>query len=141
ADSIRPDIAFFPLLPLLWRLLGPWFDPGPALLVIANACTLIGFTFFYQWCKALTRPRIAFWACILLATFPAAAFFSAGLTEAPFMMCVAITLFLLQRRSFYTAALVCGMATALRPTGVALAATLVLWCWVDHLLRAHPDLP
>jgi hypothetical protein len=135
-----PDIAFFPLLPLAARALSPFLSAGPALLIIANVCTLIGLGFFYEWSKRLTSARTAFWACLLLATFPTAAFFGAGVTEGPFMMCSAIALFLLQRQWHYSAALVAMAASLLRPTSVALAMVVVLWVWVRHLMLVHPEL-
>jgi hypothetical protein len=135
-----PLIAFFPLFPLLGRLLSPVFHPSPALLIIANVSSLIGIGFFYEWSRRLTSARTAFWACLLLATFPTATFFSAALTEGLFMMFAAITLYLLQRQRHFAAALVCGCGSLVRPTGAALAMAVVLWCWVRHLMLVHPEL-
>src|SRR5690606_20519860 len=126
-DGLPPDIAFFPLLPLMARTLLPLMSAETAVLLISNLTTLIGFGFLYVWCRRLTSHATASMACLLLATFPAAAFFSAGMTEGPFFCCVAMVLYLLQRGNLWTAALVCGIATALRPTGVALALVVAMW--------------
>lgn len=126
-DAIRPQIAFFPLLPMIVRAIQPMMAAEVALLALAQLTTLVGFGFFYVWCRQLTNHAIAMAACLLLATFPAAAFFSAGMTEGPFFCCVAAVLFLLQRGHLWPAAIVCGIATALRPTGVALALVVMIW--------------
>lgn len=140
STAIPPEIAFFPLLPILGRSLGLYLSPETSLVVISNLATIIGFGFFFEWTRSITNRRTAFWACLLLATFPTSAFFSGALTEGPFMMCVAIVLLMLQRQSYFIAALVCGLATALRPTALPLAITLLLWVWLQHLRYTNPQL-
>lgn len=126
-EGLPPYIAFFPLLPMMARALLGMIPVETALLLIAHVSTLAGFAFFYAWCRQLTNHAIAMAGCLLLVTFPAAAFFSAGMTEGPFFCCVAAVLYFLQRGNLWTAAVVCGIATALRPTGVALSLVVIFW--------------
>lgn len=128
-DVIPPYIAFFPLLPLIARVLLPLMSPETTLLTLAHLTTLVGMGFFYAWCRQFVNHAVALAGCLLLATFPASAFFSAGMTEGPFFCCVAMVLYLLQRDHLWLAAIVCGIASALRPTGVALALVIMLWSW------------
>jgi len=75
-------------------------------------------------------------AVLIMSTFGGAVFFSAALTEAPFFMMVSIALWLLQRERYWPAAIVAAVATALRPTGVALAALIPIYYFIQH-----PQLP
>ena len=121
--------AFFPLYPLLGRLLAPLLTPEGALIAIANAATLIGVFFLYGWSRRLSDPPTAFWCVMLATTYPPAMFLSAGYTEGLFFMEVALTLWLLERRKCLPAACITGLATATRVTGLALAAVVVVWTW------------
>jgi len=127
-------IAFFPLFPAMAKPLTMFMSPATALVVVANACSVVGFGFFYAWLKSITNARTAFIATLVMATYPGAVFFSAALTEGPFFMFVAITLWLLQKDRFYYAALVSALATITRPTGVALAMTVTFYT----LVRSTP---
>ena len=125
-------IAYFPLFPFAARLLTTWLTPIHAMVVLANACAIVGFGFLYAWLRNLTTPRTAMIAVMLLATYPGAVFFSAGLTEAPFFMLVAVTLWLLQKKRLWLAACACAVATITRPTGVALAVTVFAYAFVHY---------
>lgn len=139
ADGIPYQIAFFPMVPLIGRVLAAAVEPAQALLLLANVATVIGFLFFYQWCRMWASARVAFWACLLLATFPGATVFAAGQTEGVFFCCTAIALWLMQRDRLWQAALVCAIATAVRPTGAALTLTLVIWALVRQVMVHRPD--
>jgi hypothetical protein len=131
-SASSPDIrgiAFFPLYPWATRAVShvtsmplTW-----VLVAISNMCALIGFGFFYSWVKNLVNQRAAMVSLLVLATSACAVFFSAALTEGPFFMLVAIALWLLQKKQIWWAAVVCGVATACRPTGAALAITLAMY--------------
>jgi hypothetical protein len=93
----------------------------------------VGFCFFYLWVRDVTGSAgAATIASLILATYPGAVFFSAGLTEAPFFLLVSITLWLVHKKRLYWAALVCGVATATRPTGAALAVTVTAYAMFVH---------
>jgi hypothetical protein len=123
-------IAFFPLFPAMAKPLTLFLSPIAALVTVANVCSIVGFGFFYSWLKTLTNARTAFIGTLILATYPGAVFYSAALTEGPFFMFVAITLWLLQKDRFYAAAIISALSTITRPTGVALAMTVTLYAFV-----------
>ncbi|CAN5435186.1 hypothetical protein BH09PLA1_BH09PLA1_03610 [soil metagenome] len=129
-------IAFFPALPLVARPLTAFMHAATALVLIANVCALIGFVFLYSWAKQIAGQRIAMLCVLIMSTYPGAVFFSAGLTEGPFFMLVAMALWMLQREKYWGAAIVAAVATATRPTGVALALLVPL-----HYFIYHPQLP
>ena len=62
-------------------------------------------------------------------------FFSVAYSDALLVMLVAGVLILLDRRQFAAASCLCAAATATRPTGVVLAAILLLWAIKDGYLR------
>lgn len=130
----RPLIAFFPLFPLMARPFAMFMPSHVALTLVANVCSIIGFFFAYLWVRNISNPKIAMFTVLAMATSVSAIFFSRALTEGPFLMFVAITLWLMQKKRFLAAAVVCGLATMTRPTGVALAVTL----WLYMLLQAMP---
>jgi len=123
-------IAYFPLVPLVGRALSSVMRLDVALVTLSNLCALIGFGFLYDWARRLVGARAAAICVLIAATFPGAVSFAAGMTEGPFFMMVAITFWLLQQDRFYPAAIVVGLATATRPTGVALAIVVLLYAWL-----------
>lgn len=128
-------LAFFPLYPLAARLLTPPLTPEVALLAVANACTLAGLTVAYVWARVFVSADVARAGTLLTAVYPPAAFLSAAYTEGPFLLLVAVTFFAMARRAWLGAALACGVATACRPTGAALAAVVWLGAAADHWRR------
>jgi hypothetical protein len=123
-------IAYFPLLPMAARTLSSILPLEVAMVTLSNVCAIIGLGFLYDWARRISGSRIATIVVLVIATFPGAVSFAAGMTEGPFLLLVALALWLLQRRRFYLAALVAGLATATRPTGVALAAVVLLYAVV-----------
>lgn len=135
-DRRFPLIAFFPMLPLVTRPL-TYIMPGHAALVlITNLCAIVGFGFLYSWARQLAGSRVAMLAVLIVSTYPGAVFFSAALTEGPFFMLVAMALWMLQRGKYWPAAIVAAVATATRPTGVALALLVPM-----YYLIQNPQLP
>jgi len=125
-------IAFFPVLPLVARPLSHIMPGAAALILIANLCALVGFGFLYSWAKQLAGSRVAMLCVLILSTYPGAVFFSAGLTEGPFFMLAAMTFWMLQRGKYWPAAIVAAIATATRPTGVALSLLVPVYYVVQH---------
>lgn len=126
------DIAYFPLYPAFCRPLTQLMSPESAMVLVANFCSVVGFLFFYLWFRGFAGAKKAFLATLFMATFPGAVFFSAGLTEGPFFMMVALALWLLQHKMIYRAAIVSGLATLLRPTGIALAIAIGFWALFQY---------
>jgi hypothetical protein len=125
------QIAFFPLYPLMsWplaRLVG-----GPiALLLVSNAASIAGYLLFFKWCKRRSDPQTALFACLAAISYPPAFFASCAYTEGLFVLAVASVLLLMDMRKLLAAALVAGVASAVRPPAVLLG-LMVSWASV-HL--------
>ena len=124
--EITDTVAFFPGYSLFARPFALVFSADVALIVASHVAALIGILFFYDWARRCTDARTAFWAVTLLSCYPPAMFFSAGYADAFFVACVAVALWLLNRRQLLLAACASAVATATRPTGVALAAVVLI---------------
>jgi hypothetical protein len=133
-DSRFYDIAYFPLYPLLAKPLTWFMSTETAMVALSNSLSMVGFMFFYLWIRNFAGQKKAFLATLFMATFPGAVFFSAGLTEGPFFTFAAVSLWLLQLKRLYAAAVVSGLATMLRPTGVALAMAV----WLSAVIELWP---
>lgn len=123
-------IGYFPLVPLVSRGLSELIPLGVAMVTLSNVCSIIGLAFLFDWARRITNARTATICLLLTATFPGAVALAAGMTEGPFLMLAAITLWLLEQDKFYFAAIVAGVGTASRPTGVALAAIVPFYAWM-----------
>lgn len=125
--SVPWGAGFFPLYPLsAWW--GAWSGtPELALLLAANAAGLAGFVMFFRWCERVTGDaRVALLACGLLAAYPPAMFFTAAYSEGLFLLLTSVALWGCAARRYWLAAVAVGLATATRPTGVALLPVLLL---------------
>lgn len=120
-------IAFFPLYPLLAWPLTRFMSSHAALVVLAHAASLLAMVFLYLWSRRRHGPRVAFWCVVLLSVYPAGMFFSAGYADGLLVLWVALALWLLDKDRVWGAAAVSALATATRPTGLCLAAIVVLW--------------
>lgn len=123
--------AWFPLLPLVEHAIAgalqmPAFYAG---LLIANGscfavCVML---------EMLTARHVrGLSVSALLLASPFAFFLAAPYTEAPFLLLVGGCLLALRRGWLWRAALCVALATALRPTGVALVLPLVYCSWRQY---------
>lgn len=130
--SYRPNhqstVAFFPLYPVLVRVLGaalPGGVPLAAVLttIVSGAAVLV---LFHRWCAGRLSPSAARTATILLAVYPYAWFlYGAAYSDALFVALVLGAFVLVERDRPLWAGVVGAFATATRPTGVALLIGLV----------------
>lgn len=130
AKGVRfPNVPFFPLLPLMMRVISPLVgDAVVAGLLISNLALLGASICFYglvekEWGEAVAG-RALFYALI----FPAAFFGTALYSESLFLFCALAALYL-ARRGYWESAALLGFAAALtRLMGVTVI-ILLLWEW------------
>jgi len=127
--QINDTTAFFPLYPLLARPLVCLFPPGVALVVLSHLAATGAMVLFYLWCRRAADEAVGFRAVLLLSTFPTAMFLSTGYSEGVFLLWVALALWFIQGRHWWPGALTSALATATRPTGLALAVVFCLSAW------------
>ena len=120
----REGLRFFPLFPLLARLLAvlPGVSAGAAVVVLANGFALVlGFVLYRLAMHERADEQFARRAVWLLYLVPAAYVLVLGYAEALFMTEAALVLLMLRERRWWIAA-VAGFAAGLtRPVGVLLA--------------------
>jgi hypothetical protein len=136
-DPVDPgNPAFFPLLPLLMR--GVMFLSGqeptePRLaatsVLVANLCFGAAVPLFAHLVNRRFGPDVARVAILLLCVSPFSFFFSAGYSESLFLLLTVLMFGFVERRWWLAAALVAGVATSSRLTGLALAPALLLAAW------------
>lgn len=132
--DVQSSVAFFPLLPILIRLLATWIDPVTAGLVVVNVSVAAAYVLLY----ALVRlefpddQRIARRTLLYIAFFPTAIFSLLIYTEGIYLL-LAVTVFYCARRQMWSLSIAAAiLGTLVRAPGVLLALVVALeWA------RAH----
>lgn len=119
--------AFYPLYPLLARIVGTPLDSSLLGGVIVSLISLLVALHLLQRLAALELgPQLATRTALLLAFFPMAVFFSAVYTEGLFLA-LTIGAFYAARTGRWPAACIAGgLATMTRPTGIVIVVPLAL---------------
>ncbi|BAZ38864.1 hypothetical protein NIES4101_48090 [Calothrix sp. NIES-4101] len=126
----KGNIAFFPLFPLILRLLMNIGVPFEIAGILVNNLAFFGFVYIlYFWVKQFQNQSIARWTVAIATWFPASMFAGVIYTEGLYLLLSTAAL-----RSFdcnrYTQAALWGVfATATRPTGMALIPAFILSAW------------
>jgi hypothetical protein len=137
--SYDPDnqstVAFFPVYPLLARLLVciTGLRPDLALLAIAHLSLISAFILMIAYVRERyksTSPGLAEYVLLALGLLPFTFFFRMAYSEAPFLLLTILALYGMERKwSLAIIALIIGLATATRPVGLGLLAPLILHIW------------
>ncbi len=124
----QSSVAFFPLYPLVVRTLS-WLVPvGTPLAAIAVTALsgAVALTLFHRWCARRMSPAAARTAVVLLAVYPYAWFlYGAAYSDALFLSLVLGAFLVLEDDHPVWAGVLGALATAARPTGVAVLVGLV----------------
>ncbi|MFQ5452430.1 MAG: hypothetical protein ACE5DQ_02595 [Candidatus Paceibacterota bacterium] len=114
------DQAFFPLYPSLMSFLGNFLDKQhiAAGLLIANMSALFGIIMFYRFSRRVVGEDGAWWATLLLLTFPTSFFFHMVYTEGLFLFLIASGASLAYKKKIFPAALSGILASLTRFVGV-----------------------
>lgn len=134
------NVTFFPLFPLLWKIveiITPLKGFNAALFV-SNTFTLLGFLVFYRWVYEKWNKPIALKSLVALAVFPTSFFLISAYSEAVLFLLIASTLFLTYRKKWFLAAIVIGLASAARPTGILLWPLLIWFWWSNNSNKPKP---
>jgi hypothetical protein len=123
-DELDPKLAFFPLLPLLIKvlmLMGLSFAAAGTL--ISNIAFLGALILLYRWISQSQDPVTARWATLVLAWCPFSLFGSVIYTEGLFLALSLAALYCFEQKNYLWAGVWGSLATATRITGLALVIT------------------
>ena len=128
---IPGDVAFFPLFPLVLRILGGGTVAGGVVAaLILNTVALIGaIILLYQAASRQFGPRAGRWAVAAMLLVPTAFFFGAVYTEATSLLLALAARAAAIRRHFLVASLLAALATASRFPGVLVWILVVAEWW------------
>ncbi len=116
------DMAFFPLYPLLIRILGTLVGNHLiAGLLISNACFFFGLLFLYKLLEREFDRPVARRAIFYVSIFPTAVFFSAVYTESLFFTLTVASFYYLRQHRWWLAGAIGCFAAMTRVEGVLLA--------------------
>jgi hypothetical protein len=132
------NVTFFPLYTLLWKVVD-FFTPlkgFASALLASNILTLFSFSIFYRWVSEKWDKGVALKSLIALAVFPTSFFLISAYSESTLLFLVVSILLFSSRRRWILAAIMAGLASAARPTGILLWPLLFGLWWFDN-----PDKP
>lgn len=129
-SQIDDGIAFLPGFSLAAWPFTLVIDFDWAFVVAAQFYGLLAVALFHQWVRRLIDGRSALIAVVLYCAYPPAFFFSTGYADSFFLLAVMAALWALTLGRHGVAAAASAVATFTRPTGVCLAAVVVLFAWL-----------
>jgi hypothetical protein len=126
----RSDPAFFPLYPIMLRVLHAaglgWGAAGP---LLSNLAFLLGLLLFYRLSRELFSEPLARRATTYLAIFPLSYVFSMAYPESVVLVLLLAAPLAALRRHWWLAAVCAGLAALGRPEGLFLALPLADIAW------------
>lgn len=124
-DEQQHNLAFFPLFPWIVReLMGLGIPFEVAGILVNNIAFLATLYFLYFWVAQHHGNSTARWTTAVMAWFPMSLFGSVIYTEGLYLLSSTATLQAFDSKQYYRTALWGAIATATRPTGIALLIAL-----------------
>lgn len=126
--ATQANYAFFPLYPVLMRLLGDVIGGNYLLagFLISNIALVIGVIFFYRFLATEETPEDTRFILQYVLMFPSAFLYSAVLTEGLFFMLMGMSLYFARKQQWLLAS-VCGFFLALTRSLGILIIIPVFW--------------
>ncbi|MBV9027838.1 MAG: hypothetical protein JO311_04425 [Candidatus Eremiobacteraeota bacterium] len=124
------DMAFFPLYPLLIRMVGALAGNHlVAGLLISSASLFFGLLYLYKLLEHEYDRAVARRAIFYVSIFPTAVYFTAVYTESLFFMLTVASFYYMRARLWWVAAIVGFFAALTRIEGVLLIVPFVMECF------------
>ncbi|MEO1427723.1 MAG: mannosyltransferase family protein [Cyanobacteria bacterium J06632_19] len=135
-DGKMHNVAFFPLFPLIVKLLmSLGFSFEIAGLLVNNLAFLGAIYCVYFWVKSFLGENEARWATAVLAWCPTSMFAGVIYTEGLYLFLSVAAMQAFDKSRYGLTALFGALATATRPTGLALIPALIISCWKQRKPR------
>lgn len=131
-DKLEQNIAFFPLYPLLTRPLTQITSTHAAMILVAHFCSLLATVLTYLWVRQRIDHRTALLTVAVLLCWPTSVYYSYAYAEGVTLLTFTVALWLLDRGAYIPAAITCGIATASRPTALAITGVFALAYWFNR---------
>ncbi|MBV9720259.1 MAG: glycosyltransferase family 39 protein [Candidatus Eremiobacteraeota bacterium] len=126
------DMAFFPLFPLLIRLVGSLAGSHLiAGLLISNASFFFGLLYLYKLLEHEFDRAVARRAIFYVSIFPTAVYFAAVYTESLFFMLTVATFYYMREHRWWLAGVLGFFAALTRVEGVLLIVPFVIEWWAQ----------
>ena len=126
-----PERAFFPLYPLLNRLISNY--SGLSLywsgLLVSLVCYLGACLILYRWVLLDYGPRLALHGVFLLCIFPMSFFFIAFYPTSLFLLLSLLSIYFARRGQFVVSGFAIALAGAARPTAILLSIPYIFEFW------------
>ncbi|GAC1584493.1 MAG: hypothetical protein NVS3B28_05730 [Candidatus Velthaea sp.] len=121
------EVAFFPLYPVLIRMLGAITGNNViAGLIVSNVASFFGLLFFYKLAEHQYNRHVAQRATFYVSIFPTAIFFTAVYTESLFFALTVASFYYIRERRWLTAGAIAFFASLTRVEGVLLAVPFLI---------------
>jgi hypothetical protein len=121
------EMAFFPLYPLLIRMVGALTGNHLiAGLLISNVASFFGLLFFYKLVEHQYDRAVAHRATFYISIFPTAVFFSAVYSESLFLALTVASFYYIRERKWLSAGVLGFFASLTRVEGVLLAVPFLI---------------
>lgn len=128
---LEQNIAFFPLFPLVCGFFTGALGTRAAMVLVAHLCALAGAIVLYLWIRRRVDEPVAVFAVAATLCLPSSVYYSYAYAESITLLLMVVALWLIDIRAFVPAAVVCGVATATRPTALGIAGVLALAYWFN----------
>jgi hypothetical protein len=130
----RSNIAFFPVYPMLIRLVGRMFGRQHAIYYISGiaiswACFVLAMVVLYKLARLDLSRRHAERAVLLTAVFPFSFFFGVAYSESTFLLFAVLTFYCFRTRRWIPGGLSGAVATATRVPGILMVPALAWIAW------------
>src|SRR5262249_2087007 len=135
--GLTQTVVFYPLYPGLGRLVSALLgiQVTDAMLLVANLAGAAAILLLFKLVRESLGERTALATVMLISFFPASIFLSAAYPE-PLALLLMVAFFLcLARERYLAAAVLAGLATATRSTGIVLLPVLLWELWRRYPLR------
>jgi hypothetical protein len=135
------NFAFYPLFPLLVRIIAPVFGGSFffAAVTLTNLCFYAALAYVYKYARLVNLGhRTALLAVGLLCVMPQSIAFSAVYSESPFLLLLVVAMYYLRGESYLIAGIAAALLSATRANGVFFAVFAV--AWIIQCDGVHPFL-